>query len=60
MPAWTALAVFGAVDVSGDVGPSTYMGRNCIDGLVVKLWLSRFLAVCLAQLWQLGSLAGSC
>ena len=40
--AWAALAVFGAVNVIKDVGPSTYMSRNCIDGLVVKLRLSRF------------------
>ena len=37
-----ALTVFGAVNVIEDVGPSTYMSRNCIDGLVVKLRLSRF------------------
>ena len=42
MQAWAALAVFGAVNVIEDVGPSTYMSRNCIDGLVVKLRLSRF------------------
>ena len=40
--AWAALAVFGAVNMIEDVGPSTYMSRNCIDGLVVKLRLSRF------------------
>ena len=34
--------MFGAVNVIGAVGPSTYMSRNCIDGLVVKLRLSRF------------------
>ena len=39
---WAALAVFGAVNVSEEVGPSTYMRRNCIDGLVVQLRLSRF------------------
>ncbi len=42
MQAWAALAVFGAGNVMGDVGPSTYVSRNCIDGLVVKLRLSRF------------------
>ena len=40
--AWAALAVFGAGNVIEDVGPSTYMSRNCIDGLVVKLRLSSF------------------
>ena len=40
--AWAALGVFGAVNVIEDVGPSTYVSRNCIDGLVVKLRLSRF------------------
>ena len=34
--------MFGVVNVIGDVGPSTYMSRNCIDGLVVKLRLPRF------------------
>ena len=42
MQDWAALIVFGAVNVIEDVGPSTYMSRNCIDGLVVKLRLSRF------------------
>ena len=42
MQAWAALAVFGAVNMIEDVGPSTYMSRNCIDGLVVKLRLPRF------------------
>ena len=42
MQAWAALAVLGAVNVVEDVGPSTYMSRNCIDGLVVKLRLSSF------------------
>ena len=42
MQGWAALTVFGAVNVIEDVGPSTYMSRNCVDGLVVKLWLSRF------------------
>ena len=40
--AWAALAVFGEGNVIEDVGPSTYMSRNCIDGLVVKLRLSSF------------------
>ena len=42
MQDWAALTVFGAGNVFEDVGPSTYMSRNCIDGLVVKLRLSRF------------------
>ena len=42
MQDWAALTVFGAVNVIEDVGPSTYMSRNCIDGLVVKLRLPRF------------------
>ena len=42
MQDWAALNVFGVVNVTERVGPSTYMSRNCIDGLVVKLRLSRF------------------
>ena len=50
--------VWGAVNVSGDVGPSTYMGRNCIDGLVVKLRLLRFLGGLLGAAVAAGVVSG--